>query len=70
MTTLRAYYDMLMAHDWFFDMSDDRIVRQYGRDSLKRLREIAKLSPEHEKLFNTVKEAIFVGKGSTLVRPE
>lgn len=70
MTTLPEFFDMLKYHDWFFDFSDDRIVRQYGQENLNRLREIAKLSPEHEALFTTVREAIFVGKGSTLIRPE
>lgn len=50
MTPLSVYYDMLDAHDWLFEYSDDPRIWRAGRDVEKRLDMIAAESNAHRDL--------------------
>ena len=51
MTTLPEYWDMLKAHDWYYQMSDDFRVWHRGDRNYSRLKTIAEESPEHHDLL-------------------
>lgn len=59
---LTEYYDLLEAHDWYFAMSDDGYVYRMGLANLRKLEEIAKLSPAHTALLKEYSEHMFTGK--------
>jgi len=52
MITLKEYYAMLKAHDWFYMMSDDYKVDRKGRISHNHILELAKTSTEFEKMYD------------------
>lgn len=63
---LRDYWTKLNAHDWFFEYSDDHRVWTKGRDSESHIKACAKLSPEHQKLYDDFK----AHKWEQLPKPE
>lgn len=58
--TLPAYYRLLLAHDWYFEYSDDQGVWKRGCQNLSKLETISKTSYEHQELFNAFRAAHFV----------
>ena len=62
MVTLAQYYDMLEAHDWYFDWSDDGSVWRRGQANVDKLVAIAEQSPEYEQLFMAYREHMFTGE--------
>lgn len=63
MTTLREYYQLLKAHDWYFAFSDDQSVYNKGAASLKHLKQTMEESPLHQILFHGFQEHYFSGMG-------
>lgn len=51
MTTLSDYYKMLQAHDWHYEMSDDRSVYKRGQAERTRLRMTSEESAKHAALY-------------------
>lgn len=50
--TLGDFYDMLAAHDWFHEFSDDHEVFLKGQSALAKLRSLAAETPAHQALFD------------------
>lgn len=59
---LRAYYDRLCKHDWYYDYSDDGKVWQRGLDSRNRLEVEARTDPKKAELYNGFKNHYFSGR--------
>lgn len=53
--TLAAFRDMLAGFDWFYDMSDDVGVERAGIARLNELQAVARRTPEHQALFDAVR---------------
>lgn len=68
-TPLYVFHDMLMGADWFYTMSDSEATQERGRKQFAHLREIAKQSEDHAKLFNDMNAYVNDGKPFP-VRPE
>ena len=54
--TLEEFEKELIAHDWWYEMSEDSGVHKRGLINYNRLVEISKESPEHALLFTQYKE--------------
>lgn len=51
MDDLKQYEELLKAHDWYYQYSDDHSAWRRGQSSISRLRQMAKQSEEHLKMF-------------------
>lgn len=49
--TLAQYWDMLNAHDWYYEMSDDNRTWAKGQQEAKELADISLISPYYDKLL-------------------
>lgn len=59
--SLKDYYQKLESHDWYYDYSDDYTVWSRGHRIHQQLKEISKLSKEHEQLYKEFVDYIFHG---------
>lgn len=49
---IAQYFNLLEAHDWFYEFSDDHSVWSRGHEEHNRLKSIANQSDLHERLYN------------------
>lgn len=63
MLSLKEYYILLNAHDWYYAFSDDTRVYNAGVSSLRALKKLMDQSPEHAELFNAFQAHHFTGPG-------
>lgn len=59
--TLKDYYEQLRSHDWYYQYSDDGWVYNRGTESETRVRNLAKQSPEHQKMYDEFRAHKFSG---------
>ena len=59
--TLQQYYDALVAHDWYYHMSDDQGMWQRGKDRGTELKNIGKTSPVFGEMYADVYAHYFSG---------
>lgn len=57
--TLHEYYKRLKFHDWFYTYSDDHSVWERGDRAQREVERTAKLSPEHQKLYDDFRAHYF-----------
>ena len=70
--TLQEFYDVLKAHDWSFNYSDDHRHWTRGRDQMEHIKHILKNNedqPLFRNLFEQYREWFFDGSGD-VVKPE
>lgn len=60
--TLAQYWDMLNAHDWYYDMSDDHRVWRKGQEEGGKIATLATQSDAHEILLVGFRDHHFSGK--------
>ena len=60
--SLKKYWEMLDAHDWYYGYSDDHRAWQKGQKNSKIISTLANQSKEHKELFKAFNEYMFSGK--------
>jgi hypothetical protein len=70
--TLQEFYDMLAAHDWSYQYSDDHKQWTKGREMQRRLVNIMRGGGKYEQLYNDYRTWFFSSDGDIVkpVRPE
>jgi len=51
--TLSEYYELLCAHDWYYEFSDDHSVWRRGHRERTKINAIYNQSDKHEKLCDS-----------------
>ena len=70
------YYDLLEAHDWTYNFTDDHRVWKLGQATQNNIVRISNKSPEHEELYKAFSNHVFSGfpwgteKASKPIKPE
>lgn len=59
---LREFYSVLQSHDWFYYFSDDHRVWVAGEVASKRVQQLAKISPDHQALYDGFSAYHFSGE--------
>ncbi len=74
MISLQEFYDLLKAHDWSYQYSDDHRHWSRGRDEHQQLQNIVRSykGTAYEKLYNDYRTWFFSSDGDVVkpVRPE
>ena len=60
--SLKSYWDMLNAHDWYYDYSDDHSVWKAGLANKQRLRALADDSVDHKEMCTGFEKHYFSGE--------
>lgn len=61
--SIAEYYEMLKAHDWFYENADDQTVWKNGRDSYLYLSEIAETKKaDYQRMFEAFNASMFSGE--------
>ena len=57
------YYEMLLAHDWYYSFSDDHSVYQNGEKEVRRLMDIAaEKGLDYMRMWKQFNQAMFSGE--------
>lgn len=67
--SLKAYYEMLDHHDWYYSYSDDGGVYRRGSKNEDIIKDYSHTSPEHYKLYSDFCAHYFNGPAWSTVQP-
>ena len=59
--TLKEYWDLLDAHDWFYEMGSHARL-QRGNAEAERINRVSEESPEHKNLYSDFRAYIWHDK--------
>jgi hypothetical protein len=68
--SLKRYYDDLLHHDWWYEMSDDNSKFERGDKEQRRLDRMKNESPEHRSLYFAMMRYCKHNEGEKPTRPE
>jgi hypothetical protein len=67
---LQTFRKALLAHDWYYTYSDDRIVYRNGAEREKELKEASQLSAEHKASYHDYSRFVFRKDPEECAKPD